>query len=360
MRIKAKSEFESHCPIIHGGILSKKSHIIDVLDFSSNISPAGMPRQVKDTIKKNIKKVENYPDIHSSTLLSVLKKYTGLPSSRLIVGNGAIEILYNFCNIFLSKNTPVLIPIPTFGEYEVVSKLNNCKILFFKTMDLENDLDDFIKKIPKNGCVFICNPNNPTGKLIPKQKILKIIDKAKKQNSLIFIDECFIELVPNSNESIMLNIKKFDNLFVLRSLTKSFGLAGLRIGYAASSKYIISILKKNKIPWSVNLIAEQAAITALNNSSHITKSKNIVSKEYEFLKNKIAMINGFDYINSSTNFILIKTKLDSTALQKKLLKYKILVRDCKNFRGLDNHFIRISIKSHKDNLKLVKALKMIS
>ena len=359
MKIKAKSSIETHNPVIHGGILSKNLPYSEILDFSSNMTPLGIPNQVKKTIKNKIEKIENYPDVNSSELLLSLEKYTKLSELNLVVGNGAVEIIYDFCNAFLSKNTPVLIPIPTFGEYEAASKFHTSKISFFKTMDLTKNLNLFISKIPKNGCIFICNPNNPTGKLISKKNLLQIVRRAKKQNCIIFVDECFIELVPQSNESIISNVTKFDNLIVLRSLTKSFGLAGIRIGYAASSKYFISILKKIKIPWSVNSMAQLAGISALKNKSHISKSNNIIKKEYDFLKNKITMIDGFECLDSSTNFILIKTKQDSTKLQKKLLEKQIFIRDCKNIRGLDNHFIRVAVKSHKDNLKLVKTLEEI-
>ena len=359
MKIKTKSTIKKHKPVAHGGLFSKKGPNSDILDFSSNVTPAGIPKQVKQLLKQQIDKIENYPDISSSDLLSSLARYTKLPTSRLVVGNGAVEIIYNFCNAFLSKNTHVLIPIPTFGEYEIAAKLNDSKVSFFKTMDLTKNLNSFLLKIPKNGCIFICNPNNPTGSLISKKNMLQIIYQAKKQNCMVFVDECFIELVPQSDESIISNIKKFNNLLVLRTFTKSFGLAGIRIGYAASSKYVISILKKIKIPWSVNSLAENAAIIAMNNPSHLTKSNYIIKKEYNFLKNKITTLNGFSYVDSYTNFILIKTKQNSTTIQKKLLQQKILIRDCKNFRGLNNHFIRIAVKSHKDNVKLITALEKI-
>jgi len=176
----------------------------------------------------------------------------------------------------------------------------------------------------------------------------------------VFVDECFIELVPKSNESISNLVKKHDNLFVLRSLTKSFGLAGIRIGYGLGSKQIIKILEKIKIPWSVNVLAQEAGLVAIKNKSHLSKSKSIIKKESNFLKNEISKISGLECHDSVTNFILIKTKQDSTKIQKKLIKQKILIRDCKNFRGLNNHFIRIAVKSHKDNLKLVKALETLS
>jgi threonine-phosphate decarboxylase len=226
-------------------------------------------------------------------------------------------------------------------------------------MNLSENLDIFISKIPKNGCVFICNPNNPTGQLLSKNQLLQIIKKAKKLSTIVFLDECFIEMVPESNESVISYVKKYNNLFVLRSLTKSFALPGIRIGYAAGSKEIIDVLQKIKIPWSVNLLAQDAANTALKNKLHLDKSNSIIKKELIFLTKKISKLNGFDCSDSSTNFILIKTKKNSTQLQKKLLEHKILIRDCKNFRGLDNHHIRIAVKSHIDNLKLVKVLEKI-
>jgi len=311
-------------------------------------------------LKKNLEDIQNYPDFRSSVLISSLKKYTCLQKSNLLVGNGAIEIIYNFCFALLSNKTKVLIPVPTFQEYETAAKLNNSKISYFKTMNLSENIDSFISQIPRNGCVFICNPNNPTGKLLSKKQLLTIIKTAKKLSSIVFVDECFIELVPESNESVISYVKKYDNLLVLRSLTKSFGLPGIRIGYAAASKQMIEILQKIKIPWSVNSLAQNAANIALKNKSHLTKSKLVIKKECKYLKNKIADLDGFKCHDSSTNFILIKTKYDSTKLQQKLLKHKILIRDCKNFRGLNNHYIRIAIKSHKDNLKLVRALERIA
>jgi len=344
--------------VIHGGRNPLKSHDPQILDFSSNINPLGIPSSVKKILKKNFDAIQHYPDLDSSELISSLKKYTHLDKSNLVVGNGAIEIIYNFCFAFLSEKK-VLISIPTFQEYETAAKLNNSKVSYFKTLNLSEHINSFISQIPKNGCVFICNPNNPTGKLLSKKYLLEIIRRAQKLSSFVFVDECFIELVPESNESVISYVKKYDNLFVLRSLTKSFGFPGLRIGYAAASKQTIKILTKIKIPWSVNSLAQDAAKISVKNKSHITKSKLIIKKEFNYLKNKINKLDGFECHNSSTNFILIKTTHDSTQLQNKLLKNKILIRDCKNFRGLNNHYFRIAVKSHKDNLKLVKALENI-
>jgi len=358
VKVRPKSSIIRHIPVAHGG----KDHLIksDVIDFSSNITPIGVPKSVKMILKKNLDNIQQYPDFNSSEVISSLTKYTKLDKTYLLVGNGAIEIIYNFCFAFLSKNTKVLIPVPTFQEYETAAKLNNGKITYFKTMNLSENLDSFLLKIPKQGCVFLCNPNNPTGKLLSKRQILLIIKTAKKLSSIVFVDECFIEMVPDSNQSVISYVKRYDNLFVLRSLTKSFGLPGIRIGYAVAPKQIIRILKNIKIPWSVNSLAQNAANTALKNKAHLKRSNHVIKKELNYLINKISNLTGFDCYDSSTNFILIKTKHNSTKLQQKLLEHKILIRDCKNFRGLDDHHIRIAVKSHKDNLKLVRALERFS
>ena len=359
MKINTKSSIRRHSPVIHGGKIPTKSSDHKIIDFSSNITPLGIPNSVKFIIKKNLDKVQFYPDPNSETVISSLEKYTHLSKSNIIVGNGAIEILYNFCFAFLSKTTKVLIHVPTFQEYETAVKLSNCKISYFKSLNLSTNIDSFILKIPKNGCIFLCNPNNPTGELLSKKELLSIIIAAKKLKTIVFIDECFIELVPKSNESLISYVKKYDNIFILRSLTKSFGLPGLRIGYACGSKEIIKILQKIKIQWSVNSLAQDSANIVLKDISHIKKTNLIIKKELEYLENSISSLNGFECICSSTNFILVKTKYDSTKLQTKLLKSNILIRDCKNFRALDNHYIRIAVKSHKDNVKLVTALEKI-
>jgi threonine-phosphate decarboxylase len=359
MKFRLEKSIASHSPVKHGGLYSVKNVDSSVTDFSSNISPLGFPPLVKKAIKKEIQSLDVYPDPDSTKLRSHLEWYTGIPRDQIVVGNGATEIIYNFCKAFLGKKTPILIPIPTFGEYEAACKLASCKVSFFKTMNLNDSLDDFIKMIPKSGCIFLCNPNNPTGVIILKSKMLEIIKNAKKKNTLVFVDECFIELVPRSNESVVKTLKKFDNLFVLRSLTKSFGLAGIRIGYGLGSKKMISVLNKIKIPWNVSGLAQKAASAALCHSFYLDKTRNLIKKESNYLSGSIAKMPNFSCHSSATNFILIKSKIKSKTLQKKLLAKKILVRDCSNFRGLNDQYIRIAVKNHKENTKLIKALESI-
>jgi len=166
-------------------------------------------------------------------------------------------------------------------------------------------------------------------------------------------------LICTENEITIKFIKKYNNLFILRSLTKSFALAGLRIGYGIGSKQMISVLNKIKIPWNVSGLAQQAASAALLHSFYLTKVKKMIKKESFYLINYISKLKGFQCNVTSTNFILIKTKMKSKTLQKKLLEKKILIRDCSTIRGLNNNYIRIAVKTRKENEKLIKALERL-
>lgn len=353
-----QNRISKHIRVKHGGLYSISKPSPEILDFSSNINPLGPPAIVKKTIKKQLKTISYYPDSDSVQMRKNLQWYTNVPYSQIVPGNGATEIIYNFCSAFL-LGAPVLISDPTFGEYEAAAKLSGAKVALFKTMNLNHDLDSFIAKIPKNGCVFVCNPNNPTGVLIPQKNMLKIIKAAKVKSSFVFVDECFIELVPDHNESVLRHIKKFDNLFILRSLTKSFGLAGIRVGYGLGAKKITDILNKIRIPWNVSGLAQYAAGAAVCHYFHLDKAKKLIKKESKYLQDSISKIDGFTCNKSVTNFILIRTKQKSKTIQKMLLKKNILIRDCNSF-GLGEHYIRIAVKTRSENQKLVKALEDIS
>ncbi len=357
MKLRVEGHIANHKMVAHGGIYSAGlEYDPKIIDFSSNVNPLGYPPSIKNSLKKNYPFFSIYPDPQSTRLRNYLAKYTGISKDQIIVGNGATEIIYNFCKAFL-KGCKVLIPIPTFGEYESAATLHDASVYFMKTMNLNQEISKLLDIIPKNDCLFICNPNNPTGSLTNRKNMLKIVESAYEKSVLVFVDECFIELVSNTRESLIPHLREFDNLFVLRSLTKSFGLAGLRIGYGLGSAKMITILQRIKIPWNVSSLAQNVAIKALSDKSHLEKTRKVISRERKFLKESISKINGFTCYDSDTNFLLIKSTINSKHLQRKLLKKNILIRDCSTFRGLDNKFIRVAVRTHKENLKLIKAFK---
>lgn len=344
----------------HGGLYSIGNPDPRILDFSSNVNPLGYPKPVRRLFSTGMDKIPVYPDRNSSVLKESLAEYLGVSAENLVVGNGATEVIYNFCRALADKNTSVLVTAPTFGEYEAAARLCGAKLRFFKTLDLEDDMSGFVKKIPKNGIVFVCNPNNPTGLLVPRDAMVKILKAAQKRRTVVFVDECFIELAQDPRQSLVGMVSKFDNLFVLRSLTKSFGLAGLRIGYGVGNKRMITVLDKIKIPWNVSGIAQEAAVLALSDVQFLQKTQKLIATESEFLKRSISGIAGFSCLDSQTNFLLIRTKMPSKLLQKKLLKKRILIRDCSTFRGLGRNHIRIAVRTRRENLALVRALGEVS
>ncbi len=358
--MKFAKNIANHAQVPHGGPYSIQSQNSKMVDFSSNVNPLGYPKSIRKLEKNWMARIPVYPDHESTKLRKQLAKHLGVLAENLVVGNGATEIIYNFCRATLEKNIPVLIPVPTFGEYEAASRLSRARVQFFKTMNLEKDLRNFVTKIPKNGAVFICNPNNPTGSLTSENAMLQIIKSAKAKNTLVFVDECFMELTQNPNHSIIDKIGSNENLFVLRSLTKSFGLAGLRVGYGVGNKKLVSVLNKIKIPWNISGLAQEAACLALSEKSFLGKTRNLIKAESGFLRDSISRLDGFSCYKTSANFILIKTKKDSRLLQKKLVQKSILIRDCSTFRGLGKNHIRIAVRTHKENIKLVRALEALA
>ncbi len=359
MRAKIDREIANHKVIVHGGPFSiGLKQDSRLLDFSSNVNPIGFPASVRNDFRNNLSLLSIYPDSNSNEVRDHIQKYMGIPKRHIVVGNGATEIIYNYCAAFLKKKK-VIIPIPTFGEYESAVRLNGALPHFFKTMNLNENITELQVKALGNNCIFLCNPNNPTGVLIKRETMLKILEFAYNKSINVFLDECFIELVPSGYESVVSHLKEFDNLFILRSLTKSFGLAGIRIGYGLGNKNVVEIMNKIKVPWNVSGIAQRTAIIALADKSHLPKARRIIKKESRFLRESISKIKNYKLYNSDTNFILLKSEENSDILQKKLLKKNILIRDCQNFRGLSNKFIRIAIRTHKENIMLLDALRKL-
>ncbi len=370
------SRITQHTPAKHGGKLAidPNNHKF-LIDFSSNTTPLRAPLALKkDNINYNI---SEYPDPASRKFITELSKYIHMKRSNIIAANGAIEIIYNVSFAFAQKGQ-ILIPSPTFQEYETAIRLHhgNKRIIHFESMDMASDIDEFIKKITTTqndnytGMIFVCNPNNPTGRLLPRKHMKSILDaaatitsKPKKRKCHVIVDECFIELCSNPLASVLSFVPKYEHLIVVRSMTKSFGLAGIRLGYAIASDDVIDILYRVKVPWSVNNVASTIGAMALQNAKEtLAKTRQFIHKESTYMQNRLADIDGIEYYHTDANFILLRTQIDSSTLQAKLIeKYRILVRDCSDFRGIhDNNHIRVAIKRHKDNVALLDALEDIT
>lgn len=363
---------------IHGGNIYKIAeelgiHEEKIVDFSASINPLGVSDKVKDVIKKDLNNLVNYPDPDTKMLRDKIAKHHRIDADTILCGNGSTELIYLIPRAV--KPERVLIPAPTFSEYEKAFRTQT-KRLFLKEEDgFKIDPDKFInamkdrtqtenKRVKKNGLgsdvlalgsesmAFLCNPNNPTGTLLGREEVLEIADAAKKGKCLLIVDEAFIDFVPD--ESLIRDVRNNPYLIVLRSMTKFYALTGLRIGYGVFHKDLIEKLKKFKEPWTVNNLAQKAAIVALEDRGYADETYNLMKQEKAYMEKNFGGM-GVEYFPSSANYYLLKVENADTVI-KELKDKGILVRDCSNFKGLNSSFIRVAVKSHEDNKLLLKEL----
>lgn len=335
----------------------------EVLDFSSSVNPLGPSQKALDSITESLAQIAAYPDSNSNQLREVIAaNFDGLDKGNVVVGNGSTELMYLFAETFLNKGEVALMPAPTFGEYEsAVRKAGGIPKFSRLNGDFQISLDSFIREMKGVKIVFLCNPNNPTGKTLPKPTLTTIVESALNQGTLVFLDEDFLEFVQDEQaHSLISKIKQYPNLLILKSFTKIYGLTGLRVGYGIASKEIINVLLCAKLPWNVNCLAQSAAVAALKDIEHLKVTLELIKKEKAWLFSELGKVEGFRFELPDANFFFIdieKSGLTAAELKRRLLAEGILIRDCSSFQGLDGFHVRIAVKTHGENEQLIEALK---
>jgi threonine-phosphate decarboxylase len=339
----------------HGGNIYeiKRRKQAPVLDFSANINPLGIPSRIYKLLSRQLKDLVHYPDTKAHRLVAALARYWKIKEENVLVGNGSTELIYLILNAF--RPDKVILPVPSFTEYERAARISGSQIRFIHMLEGEGFSLNF-DHINNCDMLFMCNPNNPTGNLIVSNRAdIKNIPVKR-----IVIDEAFMDFVPDEKiYTFIPQAVRSKKIIVLRTLTKFFALPGLRIGYLIAHRDIIRILKEYQIPWSINVLAQVAAQQCLSEEAFMHRSKQLIAKECAFLYERLNRIRELKPYPSVTNFLLIKIKdkrLTSSCLKERLLKKSILIRDCANFRGLDKQFIRVAVRTHKENMQLVQAL----
>ncbi len=335
------------------------------LDFSANINPFGVPEYVKKAIISNIDFLEHYPEPDSMELCKAIGKHYGIPVSGIIPGNGATELLYIFFQCIKPKR--VVIPVPSFSEYERAAAGAKIPVKYFHLSPADSFKIDFekLKSILKSGdCVAIGNPDNPTGRLIPKDIMLDFINFAREKNILILIDESFMDFVAESEKySILQEAVQDDHVFVIHSLTKFYAVPGLRLGFGAGLIKLIEKLKIGRDVWNVNSLAQKAGEAALSDRAYQEKTLNWILREKEEFYKKIKENQGLQPLHPTVNYMLIdisKTGMKAFEAVKKMRDRGILIRDCSNYPGLENlSYIRIAIRDEKSNDIVAKALREV-
>lgn len=340
----------------HGGDIYgvKRKYGKEVIDFSANINPLGLPPEAKKVIARNFDSILHYPDPQLKDISRRIAQYWGIKEENILVGNGSIELIYLLTSCF--KPRASLIAVPGFSEYERAARIVKSRIRFLELKE-EGGFKLDLSRIPNSDIFFFSNPNNPTGNLI----LDDYCGIERLPNGLLVVDEAFMDFVPQEKDyTLIYKAQKFKKIAVLRTFTKFFALPGLRIGYLIAHKDIIRALKQHQMPWSVNALAQRLAEVMLNNETYIKKTRLFIVKEREFLFDALKKIKGLIPYPSVANFLLLKIvdeNINSSELTNKLIQRGILIRNCSNFRGLDNKFIRIAVRSRKENLRLIDALK---
>ncbi|MEW6214345.1 MAG: threonine-phosphate decarboxylase [Nitrospirota bacterium] len=430
----------------HGGNIYRLAEELKIqerriIDFSASINPLGVSKKIKAELRKHLRYLHNYPDPDTKRLRKRLAQYHGIDPEMILCGNGSTELIYLITRVLRPQK--VLIPAPTFSEYErachTSSELRVLSYELKRENNFEINPDEFINamegKLPnpplppftKGGhgginhsslithhpslpcdMAFLCNPNNPTGRLLKKDAVLKIAKAAKELKCYLIVDEAFIDFcnpplppftkggqggiikkggIPNgtvpdfvvsaqSNDlptersevvesglshipspTIIGNVHDNPYLIVLRSMTKFYALSGLRIGYGVFPQHLIGRLKEYKEPWTVNSLAQRAAVVVLKDRVYRNETFKLLKEEKRFLENGFRKI-GIEFFHSDANFYLLKIS-NANEICQQLKKKGILVRDCSNFKGLDRTYIRVAVKSHRENTILIKELARI-
>ncbi|MFW6238397.1 MAG: threonine-phosphate decarboxylase CobD [Halanaerobiales bacterium] len=331
----------------------------EIIDFSASINFLGPPAGVKKVIKNNLDDISKYPDPEARALQNILAEQYDLSTEELIIANGTAELIYLIAHVRRSERALVL--APTFSEYGRAVKSAGGEVTEFilkKSLDFELDIDRLLPVLRKTELFFLCNPNNPTGKYIDKDEIVKILNFAADNDTFVVIDEAYMHFVEKDITAAGL-VEDYDNLLVLHSLTKFFAIPGLRLGYGIGKLGLIRKLKGAKVPWSVNVFAQLAGVTALKDQEFIKRTKTKIRDEKESLYSRLKNISGFKVYYPEANYILAdisETKLTADRMKDELAKKGILIRSCSTFSGLGEDFIRVAVRSREENLRLIKGL----
>lgn len=335
----------------HGGDIYSRNI---KLDFSANINPLGMSENVIDAIHRAVGECINYPDPHCRALCGKIAETEDVTAEYVICGNGASDMIYRA--VFAVRPKRALITAPTFSEYERALEAAGCDIRIFDLSE-ENGFElseDIIPALEGMDMVFLCNPNNPTGKLISPELLNLIAEKCREAGIILILDHSFIDFSENAAEYPAGKLCE-KGAVIIKAFTKMYSVPGLRLGYMICSDSVF----RNKVilagqSWSVSVPAQAAGLAALEDKDLVKRSVIYISREKRYINEYMGRFPVIDIYPSEANFLLIRTE---KPIDEILLKYDIAIRSCRNFRGLGENFFRMAVRSHEDNLKLIFILR---
>ena len=351
----------------HGGnvtALAKRlcCPVEEIVDMSCNLNPLGPPEGFETYIKDNIKEIRSLPEADAMGMIQAFSKAKDIDPSRIAPGNGTTWFIYTL--ILALKSKKVLICGPAYSDYKDACIMHNVEYIFTNSDEdslFVHDLNKISDMAGKFDTIFICNPSNPTAGLIAKKELAALIKN--HPDTFFVIDESYLPFVHGAEELSLINSTDLTNLIVLSSMSKIFRIPGLRTGFLTSSPAIINRIMHYYQPWSINSLAQKGVTYLLEKEAEIKpfieKTRRFIKEEREIFIAGLQTTKEIKLFPSETSFVLAKLtgNLKSNDLCKYIGDQKILIRDCSNFDGLSDRFVRFSLKTQDLNNRLVNFIK---
>ena len=346
----------------HGGDIYRNS--VDC-DFSINLNPLGMPDAVREALKKSMERWERYPDPLCQQLTEAIAQKYQIRAETILCGNGAADLIFQA--VLAERPRRALVLSPSFSEYEQALRAFDCQICVFPLKPEDGfvpDMDRLTEAVAdvsgkKVDMVFFCNPNNPSGIAVKREQVEKLAAFCLRHQVRLILDECFCEFLESPWQITMMGLTEdYPNLVILRAFTKTYSMAGLRLGFAVcSDERLLKTMAALRQPWSVSLPAQEAGVAALSvPETYLEKTRRLLREERPFLKKGLEEL-GYRVFDSMANFLLFyDPQEDAHSLWELCRHQKILIRDCRNFSGLGPGYYRICIRSREENSRLLRAL----
>ena len=335
--------------------------IKNIIKLSANESALGVSSKVKKVLNNKKLILSKYPDSKSKILRKEISKKFNCDFSKIICGAGSDEIIQMICQLYLKPSDEVIVPQYSFLMYRIYTRIIGAKVIFSKEKNFKVSVPEIIKRVSKKTkIVFIANPNNPTGTYLTKLELLELRKKLRK-NILLVLDDAYFEYMKNKDYKSSLDLfKNQNNVVIIRTFSKIYGLASLRIGWGYASKKIINAMNLIKPPFNVNQLAQTAATEALKDKNFINQSVKHNTLEANNIKNILEKLNIFSN-EVTANFLLLnfdKCKFSSNYVFNKLQSKGIILRSTKDGYNIKNK-LRLTIGSKKENIQFIKTIKSI-
>ena len=325
------------------------------LDFSANTNPLGTPPGVLEAVRRGLPQLHRYPDPYCRQLVQAIAAHEQVPASYVLCGNGAADLIYAYCAALRPRTAAE--PAPTFAEYGLGLAQVGCRVAPYFLHQAENfDVDEgFLPflEAKKPEVVFLCTPNNPTGRLLPLPLLEQILQGCAAWGARVFLDECFLDLTEGGISAKSL-LAAHPELLILKAFTKSYGMAGIRLGYClCADSALLHRMASASQPWNVSSLAQSAGVAALAEQDFLQRTRSLVHTERRWLTDNLTAL-GFWVCPSQANFLLFHGPL---GLREGLLRQGIAIRGCGNYSGLDDGWYRIAVRPHAENEALITAIR---